>query len=523
MGHILLTGSTGLLGGYLLRDLLRREQKVAVLVRPSRFETAEQRVEQTLLLWEEQWGRSIPRPLVLAGEITEPQLGLDRGQLAWVRRHCTSVLHSAASLLFHANADEPDRTNVGGTRNILAFCHETGVDELAYISTVYVSGCRQGVVLESELDVGQELANDYEKSKLAAEQLVRSDSRLRAYTIFRPSIIVGDYYSGYTSTFHGFYAPLRIAFALAPMMHAEQLLEVDFLQLLGLQGDERKDFVPVDWVSEAITTILARRPAENQTYALVSQHPVTANRLLSVFEQVVRRYAGSKAADGNGEGQPAPATGSAGTEVFEQAYVEQFATYRTYWRDDPEFDCTHTLSVLGDRPCPIVTDEVLLRLCAYAVEARFGWPRRIAPPPEFSARDWLRASPGYVGWTDEEPGSRPFCEDDDSPTGSVRLMVTGAGGGCWTIRRRHSGEFTCHEGEEKADTEIRMNWQTLRRLTLADLTLEQAVSQARAVVYGSSRGVPFVAGFLEAARRGMTNGDSAIGQKTAQSRAARRS
>ena len=502
MDHILLTGSTGLLGGYLLRDLLRRDHKVAVLVRPSRCETVEERIEQALLAWDDQGKRSLPRPVVLVGEITEPRLGLDQDQFAWARRHCSSVLHSAASLMFHAKDDEPDRTNVGGTKNILAFCHECDARELVYVSTAYVSGCRYGAVFESELDVGQELSNDYERSKLRAEQLVRSDSRLHAYTIFRPSIIVGDYYSGYTSTFHGFYSPLRIAYSLATTIHTKQILEVDYLPLLGLTGDERKNFVPVDWVSEAIVTILARRPAENQTYALVSQHPVTARRLLSVFAEVVRRYADDDRFGGNGAAQGRPAAGSEEMDAFEQAYVEQFSTYRTYWRDDPEFDCSHTLSVLGDRPCPIVSDEVLLRLCAYAVETRFGWPRRISPSPEFCARDWVRSSPAYSGWSCNEPADSPSRNGADSRSDAARLVVTGAGGGCWTVRARSNGEFACHEGSGSAATEIRMNWQTFQRLTEASLTLEQAVADARAVVYGNSRGIRLMAGFLDAVRPG---------------------
>jgi thioester reductase-like protein len=511
MGHILLTGSTGLLGGYLLRDLLRRNRKVAVLVRPSRCETPEQRIEQAILPWEEQWQRSLPRPVVLKGEITEPRLGLDRDQYAWARRHCTSVLHSAASLTFHAKDDEPEHTNVGGTRNVLTFCHESEARELAYVSTAYVSGRRYGAVYESELDVGQELSNDYERSKLRAEQLVRSDTGLQAYTIFRPSIIVGDYYSGFTSTFHGFYSPLRIAHTLATTIHTEQLLEVDYLPLLGLKGDERKNFVPVDWVSEAIVTILSRRPAENQTYALVSQHPVTVNRLLSVFFEVVRRYTGVDAVGAKGAENLHQAAGSEEMDAFEQAYVEQFATYRTYWRDDPEFDCARTLSILGDRPCPIISDEVLLRLCAYAVEKRFGWPRRISALPEFCARDWVRSRPSYSGWASEPPAGGASRDGVDTPIDAVRILVTGAGGGCWTIRGRSGGEIVCQEGDAGAAAEIRMNWQTFQRLTAANLTLEQAVAEARVVVHGDPRGIRIMADFLDAARTGTTAAGRPLG------------
>lgn len=140
----LLTGATGLLGRYLLRDLMLQEEPVAVLVRPSRWEMPEQRVDQILSFWDEQWGRSLPRPVVLQGDITEPLLGLDGAQIAWARRHCRSVLHSAASLSFQEEEGEPYRSNVDGVRNVLEFCRSTGVKALDHVSTSYVCGLRLG-------------------------------------------------------------------------------------------------------------------------------------------------------------------------------------------------------------------------------------------------------------------------------------------------------------------------------------------------------------------------------------------
>ena len=51
-GYTLLTGATGLVGRYLLRDLLMRGQRVAVLVRPSKRQTAQQRVAGICQRWE---------------------------------------------------------------------------------------------------------------------------------------------------------------------------------------------------------------------------------------------------------------------------------------------------------------------------------------------------------------------------------------------------------------------------------------------------------------------------------------
>jgi len=101
----------------------------------------------------------------------------------------------------------------------------------------------------------------------------------------------------------------------------------------------------------------------------------------------------------------------------------QFATYRTYWRDDPDFDCAHTLRCWATSLVPIITDEVLLRLCAFAVETRFGWPRRISPSPEFCVRDWVRACPVYVDLACKKPGDGQSGIGGDLRSEAVRLVL----------------------------------------------------------------------------------------------------
>jgi thioester reductase-like protein len=77
MNHLLLTGATGLVGRYLLRDLMAADAPVAALVRSTRFESAVQRIEGIMERWEHLAGRCLPRPVVLEADLREPLLGLD--------------------------------------------------------------------------------------------------------------------------------------------------------------------------------------------------------------------------------------------------------------------------------------------------------------------------------------------------------------------------------------------------------------------------------------------------------------
>ena len=189
---------------------------MAVLVRPAKSESARQRVENLLRHWEVMLESPLPRPVVLEGDLSEPDLGLDNRAVCWIERNCESVVHNAASLAFRDESDgEPHLSNVEGTRRMLELCRCTGVRQFHHVSTAYVCGLREGRILESEADVGQTPGNVYEKTKLQAELLVRGADFIDRPTIYRPSIIVGDSQTGYTTTYHGFYAPLKLAHTLA--------------------------------------------------------------------------------------------------------------------------------------------------------------------------------------------------------------------------------------------------------------------------------------------------------------------
>lgn len=194
------------MGRYLLRDLLLANKKLAVVVRATTKQTVQQRIETILQQWEQELGMMLSRPIYLVGDVTEPLLGLDPAAVTWLTEHCTAIVHSAASLTFFAEGNgEPWSTNLNGTRQVLELCHATDIRELHYVSTAYVCGMREGVILESELNCGQSFRNDYEKSKLQAEQLVRNDPFITNLTVYRPAVIAGDSRTGYTNTYHGLF------------------------------------------------------------------------------------------------------------------------------------------------------------------------------------------------------------------------------------------------------------------------------------------------------------------------------
>lgn len=314
--------------------------------------------------WESMLGRKLPRPHVLEGDITSPRMGLSDDDMRWVEDNCDSVLHNAASLTFISTdpEGEPRRSNVIGTQNVLDVCRETGIKDFHHVSTSYVCGRRHGTVYESELDVGQELGNDYERSKVAAETLVRTADFLSPPTIYRPAIIIGDSQTGFTTTFHGFYAALHLAYTLRKSLGDDFDNSREIITRVTLDGTEHKNFVPVDWVSAVTAHILTNRQFHGRTYHLTPTQPVTVSMVRDVMEKVFS-FNGTVF---SGYGKPIDNP----TEI-EQLFYEHIRVYDSYWRDDPTFDKSNTIEAAPHLPCPAVDLSMLMRLAEKATEMDF--------------------------------------------------------------------------------------------------------------------------------------------------------
>jgi thioester reductase-like protein len=369
MGHLLLTGATGLLGRYLMRDLLTAGVPLAVLVRRSRRKSPAVRVEAAIRNWEELEGRPLERPIVLEGDITHPDFGLTPDQMKWAAENVSSVLHNAASLSFVSTGRhaEPWRSNVDGTRNVLEFCREAGVRTMHQVSTAYVAGMRSGRVYENELREGQEFVNPYEESKVEAEEMVRDSGFLDSVTVFRPAIIIGDSQTNITFTYHNFYVMLELAYKLTQQLGARDFTgrnRGDFVRFEA-DGQWRKNLVPVEWVSAVMSHIITNPEHHGQTYHLTPRMPVTVRLIRDVIEQVSNLYGVDfgEARSNNTEEQ------ANSLEMFHQAAE----VYQSYWRDDPVFDSTNTQRAAPHLLCPHVDRTMLLRLSETAISNKFNW------------------------------------------------------------------------------------------------------------------------------------------------------
>ncbi|MFM9058686.1 MAG: SDR family oxidoreductase [Planctomycetaceae bacterium] len=361
---VLLTGGTGLLGSYVIRDLLLDGCGLAVVVRRERRIAAATRIEAIVHHWERVLGKRLTRPTVLEGDLNAPLCGLDETAIGWVREHCDTVLHNAASLTFRGadREQEPWRSNVHGTANVLGVAKAAGLRHFHHVSTAYVCGLRTGTVCEDDLDVGQDFSNDYERSKVEAERLVRSADHLDSVTVLRPSIIVGDSRTGFTSTYHGYYVILRLGHTLIPHVPWGIITREALVQSFGVHDHDTKNLVPVDWVSAAIAHVVQTPSARGHTFHLTNPRPVPMDVITRSVEEAVKATLPD----------PAERTESQDGQWLAENLVDQMDVYRTYLRDDPVFDRTHIDAVAPHLPCPELDVTTLRRMADFAIARGFG-------------------------------------------------------------------------------------------------------------------------------------------------------
>lgn len=368
--YCLLTGATGLVGHYLLRDLLLRGDSIAVLVRGRDGQSPASRIEQILCAWERKLEQKLPRRVhCIEGDITLPDLGLRESDLHWIAGHCSRVLHNAASLTFVGKdrGTDPWLSNLTGTERVLDLCRTTGIRELHYVSTAYVCGRREGLIREEELDCGQAFRNDYEACKFAAEKCVRQADFLDRATVYRPAIIAGDSETGYTTSYNGVYTYLQYPAIVIPYLEVDKAGHPVAPVRFNLTGDEIRNIVPVDWVSAAIAQLVHSPPAHGRTYHLAPVVPTTARGI----ERAMRtfyNYRGPEFA-----GPDALAAGD--LNYLEQGFYEHVGTYAPYWSQEPRFDRRNVEAELANLPCPPIDDAYLLRLLDFATKDK--WGRRV--------------------------------------------------------------------------------------------------------------------------------------------------
>jgi thioester reductase-like protein len=345
---VFLTGATGFVGTEVLIRLLEEtDEQVAALVRGRDRQDAEQRLAATLdVAGVPRAQRSRVRAVV--GELTEPGLGLSRGDVDGVMSDVTSVVHCAASVAWNLTIEEARAINLIGTRRVLELAEEIDrrgrLDRVVHVSTAYVAGRHHGRFSESNLMIGQEFRNTYEQAKAEAESLVHRFAERLPIAIVRPSIVVGESDTGWTPAFNVIYWPLR-AFARG------------LLPELPALPQSRVDIVPIDYVADVVLFALRCVDPPRVLHATAGDNAVRVDDLVALTCGVMRR-----------ERPPLVAVGSEIAGGSEQA-----AAYLEYFDMEVVFDDSRSRALLSAAGVEAPRlEDYFGRLIEFAERARWG-------------------------------------------------------------------------------------------------------------------------------------------------------
>uniref|UniRef100_A0AAU1I806 Thioester reductase domain-containing protein n=1 Tax=Streptomyces sp. NBC_00180 TaxID=2903632 RepID=A0AAU1I806_9ACTN len=249
---ILVTGASGFLGAFLVRDLMRTTTaRVHCLVRGADDETAYRRLRSSLT-WYRVWDDiDESRLRVRAGDLADERLGLTEEVFDDLARTVDAVYHAGATVHWLHPYEALRAANVHGTREILRLAARHRTVPVHYISTVGVFNgpVTPGVPLRVTDPTGpaEALPSGYLQSKWVAEQLVGlARDRGLPVSVHRVDVISGDTRNGACQTRDFVWLSLK------------GLLQA---QAAPAGVDGRFHLLPVDYVSAAIVGISQREPA----------------------------------------------------------------------------------------------------------------------------------------------------------------------------------------------------------------------------------------------------------------------
>src|ERR1051325_11178407 len=164
--NLFILGSTGFVGKVLLSMVLDRFPEIGrayVMVRRGSGADGGSRFWQSVLtspafdpLRARHGGKDGLREFLRAkvrvvdGDITEKNLGLSDDEAQRVAQDIDVLINSSGRVTFNPPLESALKTNVDGTRNVIAFAKRMKRPALIHTSTCFVAGNRNGEVWESE-------------------------------------------------------------------------------------------------------------------------------------------------------------------------------------------------------------------------------------------------------------------------------------------------------------------------------------------------------------------------------------
>ncbi|MFE2295601.1 type I polyketide synthase [Streptomyces sp. NPDC059452] len=352
---VLLTGATGFLGAFLLRDLMRTTTaRIHCLVRGADQDEARDRLRANMQ-WYRLWDEVDESRLSLVlGDLAQERLGLTEEHFDSLARTVDAVYHNGARVHWLHPYTALRDANVRGTQEVLRLAARHRTVPVHYVSTVGVfDGVREpGVPLGVDDPTGpaEALPSGYLQSKWVAEQLVAAArERGLPVSVYRVDVISGDTRNGACQTRDFVWLSLKgiLQSAAVPA---------------GVEG--RFHLLPVDYVSAAITTLARQDGTAGRTFHLFNQSSLSLTQCVEHLR--AHGYALAEQ-DWHSWNEKVGASGDNALRPLLHAFEMMTSDTDGFY---PPIDTSQTLEALEGTgvSCPPLTAELFARYVDFFVE-----------------------------------------------------------------------------------------------------------------------------------------------------------
>jgi NAD(P)-dependent dehydrogenase (short-subunit alcohol dehydrogenase family) len=260
------TGATGFIGQFLVRNLLKRGKPVYVLVRKGSV--------KKLDALRAQWGADGKSVVAVVGDLAKPRLGVAETEARKLKGKIDHFFHLAAIYDLKAGAEEQHHANVDGTRHAVEFAQAVNAGCFHHVSSIAAAGLYDGVFREDMFEEAEDLDHPYFKTKHDSEAVVRRACK-RPFRIYRPGFVVGDSRTGYIDKIDGPYYFFKFIQKMRRMLPP-------WMPTIGLEGG-RINIVPVDFVADALDYLAHKKGLDGKCFHLTDPKPHRIGEVLNIF------------------------------------------------------------------------------------------------------------------------------------------------------------------------------------------------------------------------------------------------